>query len=297
MSDNSRKNEVGSCLARIHARLHDKSKCSVRIAHLVLRSPDRARNMSIKSLAHACGTSAATITRFCKSLGYAGYKEFQLDMAAAIAQREPLVLDDFTSDASPETIIQRVFESNRQSLSESLKVLDVAALINVARLVQKAEKIFFLGLGGSGMIGCSGAERFMSLGLTAIAVVDPYDQIFTMGNTGSSDVVFGVSHTGQSTHITEALRIARRRGARTVALTNYPQSPLAEVSEFRLITSFSEHRINVGVSSSRIAQMCVIDSLYFIVASWGGRTTQQLADEAEKMAQKMLRFRVTGISS
>ncbi len=253
--------------------------------------------MYIKSLAHTCGTSAATITRFCKSLGYAGYKGFQLDLAAAIAQRETLVLDDFTPDASPETIIQKVFECNRQSLSASIKVLDVAALINVARLVQKAEKIFFLGLGGSGMIARSGAERFISLGLTAIAVADPYDQIFTVGNASSSDVVFGISHTGQSTHITEAVRIARRRGARTVALTNYPQSPLAEVCEFRLITAFPEHHINTGVSSSRIAQMCVLDSLYFIVASWGGQTTQQLADEAEKMAQKMLRFRVTGINS
>ena len=44
--------------------------------------------MSIGELGKACGASPATVHRFCRNLGYAGYREFQLDLAAAVAQNE-----------------------------------------------------------------------------------------------------------------------------------------------------------------------------------------------------------------
>jgi len=101
--------------------------------------------------------------------------------------------------------------------------------------------------------------------------------------------VVGISHTGQTNHVVDAVRAARRRGAPTVAITNYPQSPLAAASNFRLITAFHEHRINAAVSSSIAAQLCVINSLYFILGSWGGQAARKLADEAEGRSQKLLR--------
>jgi len=74
-----------------------------------------------------------------------------------------------------------------------------------------------------------------------------------------------------------------------VALTNYPQSPLAAASAFQLITAFREHRINAAVSSSIVAQLCILDSLYFILGSWGGDQTEKLANEAEERTKQMLR--------
>lgn len=282
-------NADGSCLARIRSRLRGESKSVARIMRFILASPSKARNMSIGALAAACSTSTATVTRFSKLLGYTGYKEFQLDLAAAVAQAEPVTLDDFAEGAPPETVIRHVFECNRRSLVETEKILDHKALIRVARLMRKARRILFLGIGESGRVAGTGAQRFTSLGLTAAAVTDPYDQVFASANAGRDSVVIGISHTGQTAHIIEAVKAARQRGARTVALTNYPQSPLAAACEFRLLTAFREHRINAAVSSSRIAQACVIDSLYFIVASWAGKEAGKLADEAEERVRQMIR--------
>ena len=263
----------------------------MKIARFILARPSRARNMSIGALASACGASTATISRFCTNLGYSGYRDFQLDLAAAVAETRRVTLDEFPDEigARPEAIIRRVFECNRQSLVETEKILDHGELIQVARIIRRARRIFFLGIGGSGLVALEAAERFMSVGLTAIAAVDPYQQIFATANLGRADVVIGISHTGQTAHVIEAVRTARRRGAHTVAITNYPQSSLAAASEFHLITVFREHRISAAVSSSLIAQMCVIDSLYFMVASWLGKGARRLANEAEKRVQRMLR--------
>ena len=104
-------------------------------------------------------------------------------------------------------------------------------------------------------------------------------------------MVIGISHTGQTASVVEGIEQAARRRARTVALTNYPHSPLAAASQFRLITAYREHRVNAAVSSSRIAQMCVIDSLYFVLGSWSGALTKRIAHEVEERTKKLLRIK------
>jgi DNA-binding MurR/RpiR family transcriptional regulator len=246
--------------------------------------------MSIGALAEACGSSAPTVYRFCRDLGYGGYKEFQLDLVAAVAQSDgKALLDDFGEGASPKTIIDQVFEFNRQSLSDTERMLDNRTVVAVTSLIQRSRRVLFIGTGSSALVARRAADLLLSLGYTAIALIDPYTQIFATENVGRSDVVMGISHTGQTINVIEAIQTARRRGARTVALTNYPQSPLATVSTFRLITAFREHRINAAVSSSIIAQLGVISAIYFILGSRSGRRAKRLADAAELRTQKILR--------
>ncbi|MGO8702395.1 MAG: MurR/RpiR family transcriptional regulator [Candidatus Brocadiia bacterium] len=284
----------GACLARIRAKVRDSSKATAKICRFVLESPAIARNMSIEDMSRKCGTSLASVTRFCRGLGYGGYKEFRLDLAVALAQAEPMTLDDFAQGLPPEAIIQRVFECNRQSLVETEKVLNHKTLIAVARRMHRASHVIFLGLGESGRVSETAAQRLTTLGYTALAVADPYDLVFATANVGMRDVVVGISHTGETASIVEAIQTACQRGARTVALTNYPQSTLAAASEFCLLTAFREQRINAGVSSSRIAQSCLIDSLYFILAGWTREGAVRLANEAERRVIRLLRFRATG---
>jgi DNA-binding MurR/RpiR family transcriptional regulator len=245
--------------------------------------------MSISALAKACEASASTVYRFCRDLGYGGYKEFQLDLATSVATAVNLTLEDFDVGASPRTILRRVFEYHRQSLVDTERLIDVRELTTIAKLIMKCPRVLLLGIGGSGLSAQRAAENFLSLGYTAVALTDPYAQIFATQNTGSRDVVIGISHTGQTAPIIEAIQTARRHGGRTVALTNYPKSPLAIASEFQLITAFHEHRINAAVSSSITAQLAVLSSLHFILGGWGGPKAKRLADEAEERTHRMLR--------
>lgn len=284
----------GSCLARLHAKLRAGPASAVRLARFILESPARVRGLPIGGLAGACGVSPGTVTRFCQALGYAGYKGFQADLAAALTHTQRVTLDAFRADASPETITKLVFECNRQSLMETERVVDHDRLIEVARIIQQARRIVFVGVGDSGHVASGAAQRFTSLGLMSVAAVDPYLQVFATVALGRGDVAVGISHTGQTTSVVEAVRTAREQGARTVALTNYPESTLAQEAEVPLITAFQEHRINAAVSSSRIAQMCIVDCLYFIVGSWGSQGATKLAATAEQRAEQTLRCRMPG---
>lgn len=283
----------GSCLARIRAFLRDAPPGQSKVGEFILETPAEARSMAISRLAAECATSPATVSRFCRALGYVSYRDFQLDLAAAIAQTGAATLDDFVAGSPPEVVAQRVFQINRESLEDTERLLNMGELIEIAGLIANAHRILLLGIGGSALVARDGAQRFMSLGLTAIAVEDPHEQVFATANVTEGDVVLAISHTGQTSHVVEAAGEARQNGAQTVALTNYPAAPLADACEYCIITAFREHRINAAVSSSRIAQMCVIDCLYFMVASWVAESARRLADEAEKRVRRMLRHRPT----
>jgi DNA-binding MurR/RpiR family transcriptional regulator len=245
--------------------------------------------MSIGAVARACGASPATVYRFCRDLGYTGYKEFQLDLAAAVAQTDGVPLAEFAEGASPGAIIRQVFEYNRQSLADTERMVDDRVMVRIAKLIQHSRKVLFLGIGASGLVARLAAQRLMSLGIAAVAVEDPYAQIFATLNVGPRDVVVGISHTGETAAILEAIRRARQKHARTVILTNYPNSPLAREGTLQLTTAFPEHRINAATSSSIVAQLAVVTSLYFILGSWGGRKARKLANEAEERTRKLLR--------
>ena len=62
------------------------------------------------------------------------------------------------------------------------------------------------------------------------------------------------------------MTVAAARGATTVALTNFPQSPLAQAADLVLTTSARETPFRSGATVSRIAQLALVDCLFVAVA-------------------------------
>ena len=76
----------------------------------------------------------------------------------------------------------------------------------------------------------------------------------------------GLSHTGTTVDTIDALREARSHGAATAAVTNFPWSPITEVADFVLITAARETAFRSGATTSRIAQLTVVDCLFVTLA-------------------------------
>ena len=76
----------------------------------------------------------------------------------------------------------------------------------------------------------------------------------------------GISHTGVTLDTVDALRMARERGASTIAITNFVRSPIAGQADLVLTTAARETTFRSGAMSSRIAQLAVVDCLFAGVA-------------------------------
>ena len=95
---------------------------------------------------------------------------------------------------------------------------------------------------------------------------DSHDALASAALLGDGDVAIGLSHSGHTRDVVEPLAKARQSGAATVAITNFPRSPLAAAADHSLITAASETTFRAGGLSGRQAQLFVVDLLYVGVA-------------------------------
>jgi len=75
-------------------------------------------------------------------------------------------------------------------------------------------------------------------------------------------VAIGISHSGHSSDIVDALRLCKVWGATTICITNHGDSPLVEASDICLFTKSEETKHSILAMSSRIAQLAIFDTIY-----------------------------------
>jgi DNA-binding MurR/RpiR family transcriptional regulator len=79
-------------------------------------------------------------------------------------------------------------------------------------------------------------------------------------------VAIAFSHSGETEEAISALETASRSGALTVAVTSFPESPLAGAADAVLTTASRETRFRCGAMSSRIAQLVIVGVIFVGVA-------------------------------
>src|SRR6266516_633433 len=75
-------NPADGVLVRVRAQLPEFTGALQRVAETVLADPAAAARATIVELAERSGTSPATVTRFCRALGFEGYADLRLGIAA-----------------------------------------------------------------------------------------------------------------------------------------------------------------------------------------------------------------------
>ena len=98
---------------------------------------------------------------------------------------------------------------------------------------------------------------------TALNLAARYADVLT-----SSDVVIGISDSGQTTAVVEAMRLARAHGAATIGVTSVERSALVAHADVAVFTSTVPGSGLYGESvTSKWGQLLVIDALYATYAS------------------------------
>ena len=105
----------------------------------------------------------------------------------------------------------------------------------------------------------------MRAGLNAVAYTDNHMQVIAASHLTEKDIAIGISHSGSSKDIVDALKVAKEHGATTIAITNEGKSPILKQSDIVLSTSSDETKYNILALNSRIAQLAIIDTLYFYI--------------------------------
>jgi len=272
---------------RIQTHLPAMSGTMRKIATLLLNQPQAPLNLSIGQLAEEAGTSPATVTRFCRLVGYSGYAALRVSIATDVGRtsaRQTWTSDigrAFRPDDAPRDVLSTLLNAHVRTLRETASVLDLDEAQEIARRIASCEHVDIYGVGSGAVLAEELEARFYRIGVNAHHWSEVHAGLTSAAILDENAVAIAISNTGRTEETIQMLTEAGNAGALTVAISNNPASPLVELADECLITSVYERFLQPDDLSAKHAQLFVLDLLYLLVAQADyDRTTRNLGASA-----------------
>ncbi len=261
----------GGFLGRVRTELPTLPSALQRVAEQILDEPDGTARGTIVDLAQRAGTSTATVTRFCRVFGYRGYSELRVAVATATGRAAQARWDtDIDREIGPGDDLHHlrgvVASADARAIQDTAEQVDLAAVAQVAGAVGAAGRVELFGLGSSGTAAREMAFRLERIRIPCWFRADPHTALTNAALLGPSDVAIGITHSGRTREVIETLSEAARHGARTVAVTSFPRSPITQVADVVLTTAAPETTFRLAALSALHSQLLVLDLVYVAVA-------------------------------
>ncbi len=252
-----------SGLARIQAVYKDLPPKVKTVADHILAQPQDVVHLSITQLAEVTRCAEATIFRLCRLIGMKGYQELKISLAGEMVEQP---VQNIHEEVLPEDdmaqVARKVFTSNIIGITDTLQLLDTQSLNAAVQLLNSARNVCIYAVGGSAPIAMDAYNKFIRAGISCVMHSDPHLQLTTAALLGPESVVLAISHSGSSKDLIEVVKAAGKTGAKTIVITSYTKSSLAQLADVKLYSSTRETSFRTEAISARIAQLCIIDSLY-----------------------------------
>ena len=249
-------------LIKIRA-LYDTLKSAERkLVDYLLENPVDVQGSTIVEMAGRAGCSEATIVRLSKKLGFEGFPELKAAFGAEEGLSRRFEYEGIAATDDCVTVVKKVFDATRDALNDTFDLVVQEDYQQAVDALLGASRIVFAGLGDAGVVAMEACQRFIRIGVACNASEDPDLQLIFAEHLSKGDVFFAISHTGRSRTVLDAMKRARKAGATILLITNYPVSPLAKHADLVLLTAAFSRHLTGEVISKRVAELCIIESLY-----------------------------------
>lgn len=252
-------------LTEIHRALPALSPSERRVAEWIVAHPKEAAGATLAHVAKECATSEPTVIRFCRHVGLKGFRELGIRLTEALSRPSTYVHRDVRPDDSSSDAVIKVMDASIRSLIDMKSRLSEMPIDLAVRALTKARQIAFAGLGASGHVASDACHKFFRLGIPCSTLMDTPMILQFAAIAEPEDVLMLISHTGRWPEFAQAARIAKRRGATVIAITN-PASDLAEVASILFPAQVIEDTSVFTPMSSRLAQLALLDALQVALA-------------------------------
>lgn len=256
-------------LRRIGGYSQILTKSESKIAQYLNKHPDQVIKLSMKEVSKRCGVSIASVSRFANTIGYRNWKEMCLDLAQDCKTLENPVFSEITCDDPDDVVACKLFDCTILSLRDTYEQLDKKRLSRLISEITESKRIVFFGSGGSGCIAKDEALRFAHLEISAEAYYEEFQMMLQASRMKKGEIAFGFSNSGRSQATVNALIEAKKNNALTIGIANYRNTPLEEISDIFLGTSYQGRGEFVAALTARIPTLCIMDVIYVLLVQHG----------------------------
>lgn len=266
--------------AHLLAAIPSASASVSRVLQAMLDDPGACAQLTVTDLAHRAGTSEATVVRTARALGFAGYPQLRLALAAsAVEGTAPpalgLLSGTLTETDDTAQVVATLAAVEAEAIAATARTLDVAALSAAADAVAAARVVDCCGIGASAVVALDLEQKLARVGVVCRPRTEGHAALVSAAGLRPGDVLLAVSHSGRTPDVVRSAREAVARGATVVALTSTAASPLAAVADHVLLAAGRETAYRAGSMASRTGSLLVVDCLYVTVVQRLGEPARQ----------------------
>ncbi|MBQ2719438.1 MAG: MurR/RpiR family transcriptional regulator [Clostridia bacterium] len=256
------------------------SKGQKRICAAITEDCQRAAYLTAAELGALAEVSESTVVRFATRLGFAGYPQFQRALQEMLRTRltPNQRIDAMGRRVGSGDLIESVMSSDIERIKCTMEHVDRAAFTSAVDALLSARSIYLFGARSASMLA-----GFLGMNLSLV-----FDNVKALQPTSASevfeqllpidrgDVLFAISFPRYSTKLVKAVRYAHDRGAKVIALTDSPTSPIANEADC-LLTAESDM---AAFADSLSAPLSIINA---IIAEISRREEARIKERFERM--------------
>ena len=243
---------------------NELTKAENKICNYIEEYMNSSIYMTATEIANNCGVGEATVTRFCRKLGFRSFLEFKMTMAQEF-KNNGYEKDDISDEVilsendSLSEFVKKFYDMNVNSLEDTLKKINYNMIEEVSDILVKAKRISFAGVGHSGVIAEDAYYKFMKTGLICNCYRDSHTLIMMASLMEEGDVLFIISSSGNTEEINIAAEIAQENKVKVISITEKLVSKLARVSDYVFNYSYDQIKLDMGTLGTRSSQSFLVD--------------------------------------
>ena len=255
-----------SVMDTIHILYDDFFEQERKIANYIIQNHTKVVNMTIGELAKSCGTSVATISRFCRKCDVEGFHQLKIQLAKEIVESG---LETPVSNHIPRTDIgqslQNILANKIDELKQTISLMDEHQLNAILDYIKSARIVQFVAVGNTIPVALDGSFKFNEIGIKSVAGTIWETQMAFSLSLGRDDVMIAISNSGESRQVVKMVQEAKKHGVVTVGITNNPNSSVGSSVDYHIQTATREKLFLNEICFSRVSAMTVIEILYLFL--------------------------------
>ena len=255
----------GDILARLRRALPTLSRAEKQAAQWVIANPRSVSNGPIAQVARDAGVSEPTVVRLCRRLGLSGFRELRMLLVVSLRHPEHFLHQDVGAEDAVVDAVGKVLDSSVRALVELRSAAARLPFEAAVKSLQRAALVTFVGVGASGLVARDAQHKFFRLGILCGVATDMQTIVQHAAIAQPGHVFVAVSYSGTWRDLAEAIGVARRNGARVIAITD-ALSRLAGAADTVFPLQPSEDTNVYTPMSSRLVQLALLDALQVALA-------------------------------
>lgn len=253
-----------SVQSRIHLLDNKLTDVEKRIAAYILAHPEEVISATAKEIGEQTQSSAPSVVRFIKKIGYSSVNEFKLSINSEKNEKREQKYDDVNLADSFEVTKRKLCNNAILTLEETSEVLKQEQIKTIVHLLEEKEVLFVFGIGASSIIAEDIYQKWGRIGKIIFFEKDLHILTAMLSSHQANSAIWLVSNSGQTREVIKAAQIAKKINIPIIAQTMLGKNPLSKLADHLIQTSIpKEAFLRSAATNSLFAQLLVVDTIFY----------------------------------